>query len=151
MGRMKQASASPTGPDLAAERAEEKARQLRRMKGIALGALLLAVLLLALSHYFGRQGAWAWVGAFAEAATVGALADWFAVVALFRHPMGLPIPHTAIIPRNQQRIADNLAHFVRDKFLDKAVLLPRIAAFNPEVYGYRYAPELAPRMQLSPQ
>ena len=131
MGRMKQASASPTGPDLAAERAEEKARQLRRMKGIALGALLLAVLLLALSHYFGRQGAWAWVGAFAEAATVGALADWFAVVALFRHPMGLPIPHTAIIPRNQQRIADNLAHFVRDKFLDKAVLLPRIAAFNP--------------------
>ena len=50
MGRMKQASASPTGPDLAAERAEEKARQLRRMKGIALGALLLAVLLLALSH-----------------------------------------------------------------------------------------------------
>ena len=86
MKRMTQTSPSPVQPDLAAERAQEKARQLRRMKAIALGALLLAVALLALSHYFGRQGAWAWVGAFAEAATVGALADWFAVVALFRHP-----------------------------------------------------------------
>ncbi len=109
----------------------DKARELRRMKAIALGALAFSVLLLTISHDFGRQGVWAWVGAFAEAATVGALADWFAVVALFRHPLGLPIPHTAIIPRNQQRIADNLAQFVRDKFLDKAVLLPRIDAYNP--------------------
>lgn len=112
-------------------RSRDKARELRRMKRIALAALLGAVALLALSHVFHRQGVWGWVGAFAEAATVGALADWFAVVALFRHPLGLPIPHTAIIPRNQQRIADNLAQFVRDKFLDKRVLLPRIEAFNP--------------------
>ena len=56
--------------------------------------------------------------AFCEAATVGALADWFAVVALFRRPLGLPIPHTAIIPSNKDRIGDNLAVFVRDHFLD---------------------------------
>jgi cytoplasmic iron level regulating protein YaaA (DUF328/UPF0246 family) len=52
---------------------------------------------------------WGWVAAFAEAALIGALADWFAVVALFRHPLGLPIPHTAILPRNKARLADNLA------------------------------------------
>ena len=70
------------------------------------------------SHAMGGQGIWAWVRAFCEAATVGALADWFAVVALFRRPLGLPIPHTAIIPSNKDRIGDNLAVFVRDHFLD---------------------------------
>ncbi len=57
------------------------------------------------------------VRAFAEAAMVGGLADWFAVTALFRHPLGLPIPHTAIIPRNKDRIGDTLAAFLRDNFL----------------------------------
>ena len=54
---------------------------------------------------------------FAAAATVGGLADWYAVVALFRRPLGLPIPHTAIIPRNHQRIADNLGNFIETNFL----------------------------------
>ena len=127
---MKPSDSSPEVLDVQL-RAAEQARGLRNMKRIALGALLLSVALLALSVHFGRTGIWVWVAAFAEAATVGALADWFAVTALFRHPMGIPIPHTAIIPRNQQRIANNLAQFVRDKFLDKAVLLPRIQSLNP--------------------
>ena len=109
---------------------DEKTRALRRMKGVALAALLIALALLLLSHVMGRRGWWGWVGAFAEAATVGALADWYAVTALFRHPLGVPIPHTAIIPRNRLRLADALAQFVRDKFLDKEVLLQRMAAFN---------------------
>jgi uncharacterized membrane-anchored protein YjiN (DUF445 family) len=66
------------------------------------------------------------VQAFAEAAMVGGLADWFAVTALFRHPMGLPIPHTAIIPRNKDRIGDTLAIFLRDNFLTPAVVARRM-------------------------
>ena len=109
---------------------DEKTRALLRMKGVALAALLAALALLVISMRQGRQGVWGWIGAFAEAATVGALADWFAVTALFRHPLGLPIPHTAIIPRNRMRLADALAQFVRDKFLDKELLLQRMAAYN---------------------
>ena len=66
------------------------------------------------------QPRWPWLGfvaAFAEAATIGGLADWYAVVALFRRPLGLPIPHTAIIPANQNRIADNLGRFIEVNFL----------------------------------
>ncbi|SER74858.1 DUF445 domain-containing protein [Sphingobium sp. YR768] len=66
------------------------------------------------------------VQAFAEAAMVGGLADWFAVTALFRHPLGLPIPHTAIIPRNKDRIGDTLAAFLRDNFLTPAVVARRM-------------------------
>ena len=61
--------------------------------------------------------AWGYVHAFAEAAMVGGLADWFAVTALFRHPLGIPIPHTAIIPENKDRIADTMAEFLRSNFL----------------------------------
>ena len=66
------------------------------------------------------------VQSFAEAAMVGGLADWFAVTALFRHPLGLPIPHTAIIPRNKDRIGDTLAVFLRDNFLTPAVVARRM-------------------------
>ena len=109
----------------------DRTRRLDRMKAIALGCLLGAIALLVLSHVMGRQGIWGWVGAFAEAATIGALADWFAVVALFRHPLGLPIPHTAIIPRNKLRIADALADFLVDNFLAREQLLQRLDAWNP--------------------
>ena len=68
----------------------------------------------------------AWVKAFAEAAMVGGLADWFAVTALFRHPLGLPIPHTAIIPRNKDRIGQALASFLRDNFLITEVIARRM-------------------------
>ncbi len=84
-----------------------------------------------LSHLMGQRGGWAWLAAFCEAATVGALADWFAVVALFRRPLGLPIPHTAILPRGKDRLADGLAAFVRDHFLAPQNLLEKLRAFDP--------------------
>jgi uncharacterized membrane-anchored protein YjiN (DUF445 family) len=74
--------------------------------------------------------AWGFVGAFAEAAMVGGLADWFAVTALFRHPLGLPIPHTAIIPRNKDRIGDTLAQFLRDNFLTPSVVARRMRSLD---------------------
>jgi len=111
--------------------ADPRADGLRRMKWSA-GALLAAALAgLALSAAMGGRGAWAWVQAFCEAAAVGAIADWFAVVALFRHPLGLPLPHTAIIPRNKARVADGLAEFVRDHFLEPEALLRRLAVVDP--------------------
>jgi len=67
---------------------------------------------------------------FTEAAMVGGLADWFAVTALFRHPLGLPIPHTAIIPENKDRIADSMAAFLRDNFLTPQVVARRLNGFN---------------------
>src|SRR4051794_4149917 len=75
----------------------------------------------------------AYVKAFAEAAMVGGLADWFAVTALFRHPLGLPIPHTAIIPRNKDRIGEALANFLKENFLIPAVVARRMR--NIDVAG----------------
>jgi uncharacterized membrane-anchored protein YjiN (DUF445 family) len=74
--------------------------------------------------------AWGFVRAFAEAAMVGGLADWFAVTALFRHPLGLPIPHTAIIPRNKDRIGATLAAFLRDNFLTASVVARRMRSVD---------------------
>ena len=84
-----------------------------RMRLIATGLLLAMAALFVVSHGLapGRP-AWGFVRAFAEAAMVGGLADWFAVTALFRHPLGLPIPHTAIIPNEKDRIGDELARFL---------------------------------------
>ncbi len=110
-----------------------RATALRRMKTIALALLLLSAALLVLSHAMGRQGIWGWVGAFAEASMVGALADWFAVVALFRHPLGLPIPHTAIIPANRARIASALADFVGHHFLAPKQIVAKVESWNPAV------------------
>ena len=73
---------------------------------------------------------WGYVRAFAEAAMVGGLADWFAVTALFRHPLGLPIPHTAIIPRNKDRIGDTMAQFLRSNFLTPLVVARRMRTMN---------------------
>lgn len=101
------------------------------MKWLAAALLLAALAGLALAHAMGGAGGWGWLGAFCEASAVGAVADWFAVVALFRHPLGLKIPHTAIIPQGKARIADGLAEFVRDHFLDPATLLARLTVFDP--------------------
>ncbi|GAA5236055.1 DUF445 family protein [Verticiella sediminum] len=122
-------SSTPAPP--AEARSDERARALRRMQAYAVALLLLMVAGLVTSHLQGYAGAWAWIAAFCEAAAIGALADWFAVVALFRHPLGLPIPHTAIIPRSKARIADNLAVFVRDHFLSRDALLARLQVFDP--------------------
>ena len=78
-----------------------------------------------------RPEAWAgWLHAFSEAGMVGAFADWFAVVALFRHPMGIPIPHTAIIPRRKNEIGENLARFVAEHFLHPEVVRVKLASAN---------------------
>jgi uncharacterized membrane-anchored protein YjiN (DUF445 family) len=93
---------------------------LARMKALALGLLLLAALVYAAAVYMGpRHVAWGYVAAAAEAAMIGALADWFAVVALFRHPLGLPIPHTAIIAAHKDRLGEALARFLGTHFLAK--------------------------------
>jgi uncharacterized membrane-anchored protein YjiN (DUF445 family) len=83
-------------------------------------------------------GAWEWIAAFAEAAMVGALADWFAVVALFRHPLGIPIPHTAIIKNKKDTIAVNLADFIRDKFLAPETLIGKLRGINPAEHFAAY-------------
>lgn len=97
---------------------QEKLRALRRTKAVAAAALVACVAVFLLARYFQTEFPWlAFVAAFAEAAAIGGIADWYAVVALFRHPMGIPIPHTAIIPANQTRIADNLGRFIEANFL----------------------------------
>ncbi|MDI6026218.1 DUF445 domain-containing protein [Corticibacterium sp. UT-5YL-CI-8] len=117
-----ESTASPD-PSAAAQAASDAAKlqALRRTKAVAMAALLIcfATFLGARSY----QAQWPWlavVTAFAEAATIGGIADWYAVVALFRRPLGLPIPHTAIIPSNQARIADNLGNFIEANFLAPA-------------------------------
>ncbi|TIV93012.1 MAG: DUF445 family protein, partial [Mesorhizobium sp.] len=98
--------------------AQAKLSALRRTKFTAAAALGLCILVFALAKSFEGSHPWlGFVAAFAEAATIGGLADWYAVVALFRRPLGLPIPHTAIIPENQHRIADNLGRFIEANFL----------------------------------
>ena len=91
----------------------------------ALLAVMPFAFLLARLHR-GEGPAWGYLAAFAEAAMVGGLADWFAVTALFRHPLGLPIPHTAIIPANKDRIADSMAAFLRANFLTPQVVARRL-------------------------
>lgn len=103
----------------------------RRMRWIATGMLAaMALIFIATSGLVGTHPAWGYVNAFAEAAMVGGLADWFAVTALFRHPLGLPIPHTAIIPENKDRIADTMAQFLRENFLTPAVVARRMSGMN---------------------
>jgi len=103
----------------------------RRMRWTATGMLAaMAVIFIATLGLVAAHPAWGYVNAFAEAAMVGGLADWFAVTALFRHPLGLPIPHTAIIPENKDRIADTMAQFLRENFLTPAVVARRMAGMN---------------------
>ncbi|MEA3038815.1 MAG: hypothetical protein QOE79_1328, partial [Sphingomonadales bacterium] len=88
------------------------------MRAIATGMLVAMAALFLLANAWDETHPWlGFVKAFAEAAMVGGLADWFAVTALFRRPLGLPIPHTAIIPRNKDRIGETLASFLRENFL----------------------------------
>jgi uncharacterized membrane-anchored protein YjiN (DUF445 family) len=94
------------------------------MKVVATGLLVVMAGVFVAARAFEARYPWlGYVKAFAEAAMVGGLADWFAVTALFRHPLGLPIPHTAIIPRNKDRIGEALARFLQENFL-----IPRVVA-----------------------
>lgn len=106
---------------------QERRRGLRLMKGVALGALLFMAALFAVSFAFQQTvPALAYVRAAAEGGMVGALADWFAVTALFRHPLGIPIPHTAIIPSRKDEIGRTLGEFVETEFLRGDVVRPKL-------------------------
>ncbi len=115
---------APKGP-------EERRAELRRMRTIAT-SLLVGMTLIFIATRFAPPG-WVWapyLGAFAEAGMIGACADWFAVVALFRHPLGLPIPHTAIVPENKRRIGAALGRFVTNNFLSPRVAAERLRAID---------------------
>jgi len=119
------------------------------MKRVALGLLCAAALLYAAASALEPHHAgWGYVAAFAEAAMVGAIADWFAVVALFRHPLGLPIPHTAIIPANKERIGAKLAGFICNNFLSTPQVLAKLDQFDPaaRLAGWLSRPEHGSRL-----
>ncbi|TDU90742.1 uncharacterized membrane-anchored protein YjiN (DUF445 family) [Kribbella voronezhensis] len=99
-------------------------RGLRQMRLVALSLLVLAAVIYVLTLH--HDGAWGYVNSAAEAAMVGALADWFAVTALFRHPLGLPIPHTAIVPTRKDSLAESLEQFVTENFLSEAVVAEKM-------------------------
>ncbi|MEV6245429.1 DUF445 domain-containing protein [Streptomyces sp. NPDC051742] len=112
---------------------EEKSRGVRRMKTLATSLLAAVAVVYALATWAENAGWGAWAGyvaAAAEAGMVGALADWFAVTALFRHPMGLPIPHTAIIPKKKDQLGASLGTFVGENFLSADVVRGRLHAFG---------------------
>ena len=103
----------------------------RGMRIIATGMLVVMAAIFLIANGFDEQyPALGFVKAFAEAAMVGGLADWFAVTALFRHPLGIPIPHTAIIPKNKDRIGDTLAQFLQDNFLTPSVVARRMRSVD---------------------
>ncbi|MCU1366764.1 MAG: hypothetical protein JWN39_2403 [Ilumatobacteraceae bacterium] len=108
-----------------------KSAALGRMKLFALGLLLAAAVLFAVARA-NEDGSsvWGYVRAFAEAAMVGALADWFAVTALFRHPLRIPIPHTAIIPNRKDEIGRSLGEFVETNFMSREILDERLAGID---------------------
>lgn len=109
-----------------------RARQLRWMKARATGLLIFAAVVFVVVHTTTDGSGWAgYVEAAAEAGMVGGLADWFAVTALFRHPLGLPIPHTAIIPTRKDQIGESLGIFVQENFLDDDLLAARMHQFGP--------------------
>ena len=111
---------------------DEAARKLRKVRTIATLLLVTAAVVFVLASLNVARYPWlAYVKAFAEAAMVGALADWFAVVALFRHPLGLPIPHTAILPRNQARIAKSLGQFIENNFLEQKAIAKKVYYLEP--------------------
>src|SRR3954469_8605470 len=104
-------------------RETEQLAQLNRMRRLATSLLGLMTVLFVVARIAEHHDQhFAFVSAFAEAAMVGALADWFAVTALFRHPFGLPIPHTAIIPNNKDRIGESVGNFLQHNFMTHEVL-----------------------------
>ncbi|RXS77841.1 DUF445 domain-containing protein [Streptomyces sp. TM32] len=148
--------ATPTGRFAAAGFAygaadEERRRAVRRMKTLATGLLLAVALVYVLAKWAGSAGAGGWTGfvaAAAEAGMVGALADWFAVTALFKRPMGLPIPHTAIIPTKKDQLGQSLGDFVGENFLSGDVVRRRLhsVAVGRRLGGWLAEPRNADRV-----
>ena len=108
-----------------------KQRELRKMKLIATGFLVAAAIVFVIARRVETHGGPVWVSyirAAAEAGMVGGIADWFAVTALFRYPLGIPIPHTAIIPRRKDAIAEGLSEFVSDNFLSETAVREKLSS-----------------------
>ena len=122
---------------------EVRLARLRRMKAIALSLLVFAAVVYLATLRLDHSGVWGYVNTMSEAAMVGALADWFAVTALFRHPLGIPIPHTAIIPRKKDELAGSLQSFFASNFLTEEVVRERIADAG------HFLPEEAPEVVTS--
>lgn len=144
-------SALTSGPGVFTAADEEKQRGVRAMKAIATGALAAMALIFVLATWARNSGAGGWAGyvaAAAEAGMVGALADWFAVTALFRRPMGLPIPHTAIIPTKKDQLGQSLGDFVGDNFLAGDVVRGRLRSvgIGRRVGAWLARPEHADRV-----
>lgn len=111
---------------------EVKRRRLRDMKLLAVACLIFFAIVYVISVMLQDQYPWLeYLAAFSEAAMVGALADWYAVVVLFRHPLGIKLPHTAIIPKNKDRIADNLGDFVQGEFFSTDRIISVIRNVDP--------------------
>lgn len=127
---------------------EHRRARLRRMKAVALGLLVLAAAIYLVTLNLDHAGGWGYVNTMAEAAMVGALADWFAVTALFRHPLGIPIPHTAIIPSKKDELAGSLQSFFADNFLTEDVVRERIgeARLGRRLGGWLRQPDHARRV-----
>ncbi len=133
--------ASPPGPPRLTDEAGRR-RALAAMRRRATG-LLIAMTVVFVVARGAEEGGAAWIGyvrATAEAAMIGGLADWFAVTAMFRHPLGLPIPHTAIIPSRKDQIGRSLGEFLQANFLSGPVVAERVLASRP---GERLAEWLA--------
>lgn len=128
---------------------QERLRALRRMKGVALGALLVMAAAFVVAFWLqGRYPGLAYLRAAAEGGMVGALADWFAVTALFRRPLGLPIPHTAIIPNRKDEIGRSLGEFVETNFLSSEIVRRKVGetAVARRLGEWLRAPEHAERV-----
>jgi uncharacterized membrane-anchored protein YjiN (DUF445 family) len=118
------AALSMITPNPAAD--EVRRRGLRRMRTLAVSLLLLAAVVYVVT--LDEDGFLGFVNAGAEASMVGAIADWFAVTALFKHPLGLPIPHTALIPKRKDELGRGLEEFVGENFLQEDIIRERVAA-----------------------
>jgi uncharacterized membrane-anchored protein YjiN (DUF445 family) len=139
----------PRSGELAIQSPEAKLADLRRMRTIAT-LLLVAMTGIFIATTVARVD-WRWLSylrAFAEAGMVGACADWFAVVALFRHPLGIPIPHTAIVPHNRDRIAGALGRFITNNFLNPKVAHDQFARIDLVGYTARWINDPAKSRQL---
>ncbi len=110
---------------------------LRRMRTVAVSLLGFAAVVYAVT--LGQDGFWGFVNAGAEASMVGAIADWFAVTALFKHPLGLPIPHTALIPKRKDELGKGLEEFVGENFLQEAIIRERVGAAELSMRIARWA------------
>ena len=129
---------------------EGKRARLRRMRFVALAVVAAMLAAFAASSVWQASiPALQWLRAFSEAGIAGAIADWYAVVALFRHPLGLPIPHTAIIPRNKDRIADSIGAFIETHFLTSQNVVQHLVRFDLAATASRWLRESANSRKLA--